>query len=245
MVPGFSRGTEKGAQTQAGSPPAPVPLVKRGRRREAHRAQANPLSEYVQVWGGGSNPTSTLSSVRTPAPTPRAPQSSETLVWLSERAPASQASDPLSTGRSTRMRTPARPSSAPLGISRPSSAPLRSAPLPRPTHLGSGRLRSTNAEFRVRAPAARCKASRVGCPSARPSASRSLCLAAALPWAPKASGHRPLVLAGPPQGRGGASSGAWLGGAGRGGRRSGVRGLAGQQAERMLDDSKALGDRVL
>lgn len=76
---------------------------------------------------------------------------------------------------------PVRPSSAQLGTPRPRSAPLPSAPLPRPTHLGSGRLRSTNAESRMRAPAARCKAIRVGYRSARTSA--ALCV-----WRPRSPG---------------------------------------------------------
>lgn len=76
---------------------------------------------------------------------------------------------------------PVRPSSAQLGTPRPRSAPLPSAPLPRPTHLGSGRLRSTNAESRMRAAAARCKAIRVGYPSARTSA--ALCV-----WRPRSPG---------------------------------------------------------
>lgn len=63
-----------------------------------------------------------------------------------------------------------------------------------------------------------------GLPS-RASLSRSLCLApGALPWAPKASGHRPLVLAGPPQGRGGAVSEGGALGAGQGSKRSWTKG---------------------
>lgn len=180
------------------------------------------------------HPTSTLSSVRTTAPGPRAPQSSETLVWLSERAPASQASAPLCTGRSTRMRTPTarlgppRPSSAPLGHARLPSPPLSSSPTPYSPEEWEAPL------YERRVQDAGCVSPLQKEPGRRPqraSLGRSLCLAAALPWAPKASGRRPLVLAGPPQGRGGASSGAWLGGAGRGGRRSRARGLAGQEED--------------
>lgn len=124
-------------------------------------------------------------------------------------------------------RGPARPSSAPLGPLRHPSAPARlpSPQLlsPRPTHLGSGRLRSPRVESAMWTPGAYCKAIRVGSPVA--SLGRSLCLApAALPWAPKASGHRPLVLAGPPQGRGGAVSKGGALGAGQGSRRSWTKG---------------------
>lgn len=140
-------------------------------------------------------------------------------MWLSERAPASQASAPLCTGRCTRMRIPSarlgppRPSSAPLGSARLGSPPL--SPLPRPTHLGSGRLGSLNAEFRMRAPAARCKASRVGHPRARPSAALCVCRPRS-PGLPRPPGAAPSFSRGlPREGAGLLGGGAWTGGARR------------------------------
>lgn len=166
----FPGSLRRGLRHRPGSPPAPVPLVKRRRRREARRAQAT-RSLSTSKFGAAAAPH----------------QHAE--FGADHRSRSECAAEQRDSGIAFRARAcipsvgsavyrPQHEDADPFGPARPSSAQLG------PPRLGSPPLsllpRSTHAEFRMRAPAARCKATRVGHPSSRP-LGRSLCLAAALP----------------------------------------------------------------
>lgn len=160
MDPGFSRGTG-GRRHRRGSPPAPVPLIKRGRRREARQALATGVSSSSK-FGAAAAPHAKFGTDH-PSQSKSAPREARLrcgLVWLPESAPAFQTSAPLCPGGSMRMPTPA----APLGPPRPRSALFgtprpRSAPLPSPQLLShalltwrvGGSARSPHAESATRA----------------------------------------------------------------------------------------------
>lgn len=191
-------GTDPG---RACLPPAPVPLVKKTRAGSAIRP-CNTRSEFVKVWGGGCTPRRVR--YRPPLPVQERPRKAGLRCAFPSARPHSRY--PLRYVLAAACCRPPRPRSALFGPARLSSASLGPARLPspqllspRPTHLGSGRLRSPRVEFAMWTPGAYCKAIRVGSPVARLSAALCVWCPPRSPGLPRPPGTAPSFSRGLPR----------------------------------------------